>query len=45
VILSKKEKEEVVIKLLNEGKTTKEIAQLAYVSYRFLLKFRALIEM
>jgi cytidylate kinase len=34
VILNKKEKEELVIKLLNEGKTTREIAQLAHVSLR-----------
>jgi hypothetical protein len=34
VVLNKKEKEELVIKLLNEGKTTREIAQLAHVSLR-----------
>jgi Trp operon repressor len=34
VILNRKEKEELVIKLLNEGKTTREIAQLAHVSLR-----------
>ena len=34
MVLNKKEKEELVIKLLNEGKTTREIAQLAHVSLR-----------
>ncbi len=34
MILSKKEKEELVIKLLNEGKTTRQIARLAHASLR-----------
>src|SRR6185437_1370386 len=33
-MLNKKEKEELVIKLLDEGKTTREIAQIAHVSLR-----------
>ncbi len=34
MILNKKEKEELVIKLLNQGKSTREIAQLVHISLR-----------
>jgi hypothetical protein len=34
LVFSRKEKEKLVIKLLNEGKTTREIAHLAHVSFR-----------
>ncbi len=34
MVLNRKEKEGLVIKLVNEGKTTREIAQLAHVSLR-----------
>ena len=34
MVLNRKEKEDLVIKLLNEGKTTREIAQLVHISLR-----------
>jgi DNA-binding NarL/FixJ family response regulator len=34
MILDKKEREELVLKLLNEGKTTREIAKLVHVSLK-----------
>jgi DNA invertase Pin-like site-specific DNA recombinase len=34
LVLNKQEKKELVIKLANEGKTAREIAQLAHVSLR-----------
>jgi Trp operon repressor len=34
LVLNKKEKEELVLKLLNEGKTTREIAKLVHVSLK-----------
>jgi hypothetical protein len=40
LILNNQEKEIVVVKLLNEGKATREIAQLAHISLRDICKIR-----